>query len=217
MAKRRIRKTSQQLLRDCEVHLRFLSEALSYYSQQPDRYRQIAAELRVLVCETRSNKPILLDMMDQFDFPFAVQPPGEPFNKAPTVMVGWKDDPSWHVLQARLSNATTKDDIDFLLDEQAKLRRPVPIREYVNSALAVHIAPYDYSYRDLTLAIAQQVGSSHEDEAVDQPLLQLQSILVGGHPGHIAPILGFAKRILSCGEHFFRHLQEAGQYERKGL
>lgn len=66
--KRRIPKTDQQRLEECETHLYFLGEALDLYPRQRDRYKQVAAELRVLVCQTRHNKPRLLDLMDEYGF-----------------------------------------------------------------------------------------------------------------------------------------------------
>ena len=46
--KRRIPKTLEQRMQDCETHLFFLRDALRLYPCQPDRFKQIAAELRVL-------------------------------------------------------------------------------------------------------------------------------------------------------------------------
>src|SRR5664279_5665901 len=96
--KRRISKTANQRLYECETHLYFLSDANRLYQQQRERYKQIATELRVLVCETRTNKPLLLDLMDKYGFTYDVQPPGKyqggpPLKPQPHQTVGWLDDP----------------------------------------------------------------------------------------------------------------------------
>ena len=74
--KPRIAKSEAQILSECETHLYFLWDAFRLYSQQRERFKQIAAELRILVCETRKNKPLFLDLMDKYNFKYEVQPPG---------------------------------------------------------------------------------------------------------------------------------------------
>ena len=66
------------------------------------------------------------------------------------------------------------------------MRRSVPFEEYVERGLAVHIAPYDYSFRELVLAVAQQIGSGHEDSAVDVPLVQMANMSIGNQ-GSLSP------------------------------
>jgi hypothetical protein len=169
--KPRVPKTSAERLEDCETHLYFLWDALRLYPEQRDRFKQIAAELRVLVCKTKTNKPLLLNLMDEFAFVYEIQPPGvsaagPPLKPQPLPMVGWREDPIHAEISERLSRAIESGDeaqmqeIDRRLAELAK---PVPFREWVNRGLAVFIAPHDYSHRELVLAIAQQFGSSHED------------------------------------------------------
>ncbi len=85
-------------------------------------------------------------------------------------MVGWRDDPVHVQLSEQLSEAIASGDktqMEAVERRLAELARPVPFRQWVNQGLAVYIAPYDYSHRELVLAIAQQFGSSHEDESVE--------------------------------------------------
>jgi hypothetical protein len=65
-------------------------------------------------------------------------------------------------------------------ETQGALRRLVPFPEFVESALAVYIAPHEYSFRDLVLAVSQQVGSGHEDTSMDKPLMQMRQFVLGG-------------------------------------
>src|SRR5262249_16172865 len=154
--------------------------------------------------------------MDEFGFVYEVQPPGvsasgPPLKPQPLPLVGWREDPIHVEISERLSRAIESGDtaqmeeIDRRLAELAKL---IPFREWVNKGLAVFIAPYDYSHRELVLAIAQQFGSSHEDDSVEEPILRLQQIYIGGQRGDLAPMIVFANSVLSVGVGFIRHVED---------
>jgi hypothetical protein len=87
--KRRIRKTLAERIADCESHLFFLQEALKLFPQQYDRYKPLSGELRVLVCSTRQNKPLLLDLMDELEVDYYIHPPRPPFHNIGIPLVGW--------------------------------------------------------------------------------------------------------------------------------
>jgi hypothetical protein len=94
--KPRVRKSAEERLRDCETHLAFLREARNKYRSDRERYKQVAGELRLLVCESSNNKPLLLDLMEEYGFKYEVQPPAPPAGpplKGPIPLVGWRDDP----------------------------------------------------------------------------------------------------------------------------
>jgi len=173
--KPRIAKSETQILSECETHLYFLWDAYRLYSQQRERFKQIAAELRILVCETRQNKPLLLNLMDKYNFEHEVQPPGlhkggPPLKPQPIPMAGWRDNPKHTEITDELSKAIEsgdKEKMKVIDDKLAAMAKPIPFREWVNKGLAVFIRPHDYSHRELTLAIAQQFGSSHEDDSVE--------------------------------------------------
>ena len=219
--KPRIPKTANQRLHECETHLYFLFDAYHLYKQQRDRYKQIATELRVLVCETGTNKPLLLDLMDEYGFSYFVQPPGKhqggpPLKPQPLPMVGWRDDPVQQRITEELSEAINSGNETMMKAVDKKLEalaRPIPFREWVNKGLAVYIKPYDYSHKDLILAIAQQLGSSHEDESVEEPIIRLQQIIIGGETSDIAPMIVFAKQVITVGSMFIGHLVEHHGYK----
>jgi hypothetical protein len=200
----RIRKQTQERIADCEAHLFFLHEALNLFPQQYDRYKQIAAELRVLVCATRQNKPLLLDLMDELGFTYDVHPPGPPGPLTiPIPLVGWRDDPDHQALTREFQQAADdKQKLAAILEKEAKLRKSMPLREYTDKALAIFIKPFDYSYRDLILSVAQQCGSSHEDKDIDEPIAQMRSLVVGGVESHIAPLIGYARLVVDAGANF---------------
>lgn len=198
----RIPKSREARLVECETHLYFLWDARRLYPEQHDHYKQVATELRVLIGDHKPARRLLLSMMDEFNFTYEVPPPPPPFDKLPIPMVGWREDPSHLAVDDKAT-------IEEALASQAALRRPVPFPEYVERALAVSVGPRDYSFRDLVLAISQQVGSSHEDTAVDVPLMQLVqmgSVSLGGEKGHIAPLITFADLVLTVGQRFLGHV-----------
>ena len=217
----RIAKTPEQRLRACETHLYFLWDTRRLYPQQRDRYKQIAAELRILVCKTRANKPLLLNLMDEFGFSYKIQPPGRdnggpPLKPQPLPMVGWREDPIHKKLSEEVEEAIKSGDDTMMRVIEAKLEalaRPVPFREWVNKGLAVFISPHDYSYRELVLAIAQQFGSSHEDDAIDEPIAQLQQFIIGGETSEISTLIGFADQVINVGSQFLGHLVQHHGYK----
>lgn len=212
--KRRIPKLPEERLRDFESHLYFLWDAVRLYPRQVERYKQIAAELRVLVCRSGKNKPLLLDLMDEYDFEHLVLPPGvdpdgPPVKPHPVPMVGENDVPARRRLQERLDAAYAAGDPDALASidaEFAALALPVPFREWIDRGVAVFIAPHEYSNKELVLAIAQQAGSAHEDDSVEEPIIQMRQFTIAGHSGELAPLLDLAHYVLGVGAAFIEHL-----------
>ncbi len=154
--------------------------------------------------------------MEELGFSYDVQPPGPPLDKQPIPMIGWRRDAEHQALTAELQEAMGDEaKLGKVLEKQAALRRAVPFPAFVEKALAVYIAPYDYSYRELVLAVAQQVGSGHEDTAVDEPLLQLRQFVIGGDEGHVAPLLNFADLVLKVGASFVAFVAEKQGYKPK--
>lgn len=146
----RIPRERIELTRAMEAHLYFLWEARQRYPQQPDRYKQIAAELRVLVCKTRQNQPLLLNLMDAYELSYEIQPPGPPFDMQPISLVDDLPQSNFarRLESASLGNGGTQAE---LLQEQASLRRPIPFREYVDRGLAVFILGRSYQLPRISL------------------------------------------------------------------
>lgn len=217
-SKRRIQKSVLQRVLDCETHLYFLWDARRLYPQQEDRFKQIAGELRVLVCETKHNHPLLLELIEQFGFRYELPPPGPPLDKHPMQMVGDSTSPVYQQLAAETAAAKGDEQkLSAVQEKRAALRRCVPLREYVEKGLAVVSMQKEYSYRELTLAVAQQLGSSHEDRAVDESLVILQDFRIMGHMGHVVSIIGFADRIIDAGTRFMEFLVSNHGYQPRYL
>jgi hypothetical protein len=93
-------------------------------------------------------------------------------------------------------------------EELAALAKPISFRDWVNRGLAVFICPHDYSSRDLILAIAQQYGSSHEDDSVEEGVIHLRQFFIGGESGDIAPLISVADSVISVGASFMAFMAE---------
>jgi hypothetical protein len=91
----------------------------------------------------------------------------------------------------------------------------MPLRDYTDKALAIFIRPFDYSYRDLILSVAQQCGSSHEDKAIDEPIAQMRSLVIDGIESHIAPLIDYARRVVDAGANFILYSVEKGLYRAR--
>ena len=206
----RIPKTREQRLAECETLLYFLWDARRQFPGQYDRYKQIAAELRVLVGDHRPKRRLLVAMMEEFGFEYLVQPPPPPFENMPISMVGWRDDPEWQAVTQQVEAAHGDEEaLEAALDGQAALRRPVPFPEYVERGLAVYIAPRDYSHRELVAVIAQQLGSAHEDTSVDTDLAKMAGVIIGNDESHVAALVNFSGLVLKVGRLFIGHVAAA--------
>lgn len=209
----RMTRSRNDLLQSCEDHLYFLRDAYRlYHKGQRPRYKQIAGELRVLVCRTRHNHPLLLDLMDAYKFTYDVQPPeiGIFPYRLFIPMVG----------QSALEETEEEEVVlrDTLKPEELARAReaaawPVPLREFVDYGLAVSFAPDEYSYRDLVLMVAQQFGSSHEDPKLKWSIADLRAARDGEHSAAIGPLLELAEVIIKAGSEFIAFLQARHGYK----
>ncbi len=196
MKKKRVKKAPHRMVGDCETNLRFLLEACELYlGGDEDRYKQVAAELRVLVCKTPSNKPLLLDLMEVYGFAYEVPLPqgGPPVIEPSHDLVVNPERPG--------------------IDNIETVYRPVPLREFVNRGLAVYMRPWCYTNQALTVAVAQQLGSSHEDESIEEPIAQMHYIHVGGDLSYERVLIGFASVIVKAGLAFLQFMQEEHGYQ----
>lgn len=215
----RVPKSPEERMQECETHLAFLKEARENYRTDRERYKQVAGELRVLVCGSRQNKPLLLDLMDQYGFRYEVQrpaPPAGPPLKGPIPLVGWRDDPVQQELAKEMEQALALGDEEKLkavLTRQESLNVPLPLRRFVNEGLAAYVDPYEYSYNELTRAIAEQAGVAHEDDAIEEGLAKMRNFRIGNDQSHISILISFADTILRAGLEFLAFMVATHNYQ----
>lgn len=186
-----------------------LNDAVSKYPLERYRYKQIATELRVLVCEFGSHKPLLLDLMDEYGFTYDIQPR----DNNPIPLISWQDDPT----HKQIGKLLSEDRIDEANKLISTIRKPITLRDFVNYGLAIYIKPNSISHHDMVRKIAEQEGSAHEDRGVDIDVAQSKRIHLGGEELHIAALIVFARLINSIGQEFVCFLDKEKTYKPKYL
>lgn len=184
----RVPKTGNNLLADLESQVKFLREALETLPTEPDRYKQLAAGLRVLVCEFKSNRPLLLDLMDELEVTYTISPiPDLPF---PIPLVDELEDAN----DVDLNGMTPGE----VLAYHRSRHKSYPLRVFVRRAMAVFFMGHKYSYEELIRTLAEQSGLGHEDWTIDSNVPEMESYTIGGYQGHVAPLRALAKHVLSA-------------------
>ncbi|REJ78644.1 MAG: hypothetical protein DWQ47_04115 [Acidobacteria bacterium] len=196
----RIRKSGQRLVADLESQIKFLREAIQALAEESDRYKQIAATLRVLVCSFGKNRPLLLDLMDELDAVYFISPiPDLPF-PIPLVDDSDKDD----LLDL---GEMSSDDI---WQYYRSIAKSYSLREFVRRAEAIHFMGHSYSYQDLIRTLAEQSGLGHEDWKIDQNVPGMESFVIGGVQSHMAPLLNLCEHVLSAATNVVNFASDQG-------
>ena len=132
--------------------------------------------------------------------------------------MGWRDDSIQQELAKELEQALGDEQkLNAVLTRQLSLRVALPLRRFVDEALAAYIAPYDYSYNQLTRAIAEQSGGAHEDEAIEEGLAAMRNFHIGGDHSHIRVLISFADTILRAGLEFLAFMATNHGYQLQRL
>jgi hypothetical protein len=63
----------------------------------------------------------------------------------------------------------------------------------------VYVLGHAYSYSELVRTLAEQSGLGHEDWTVDQNMVALETIIIGGFQGHVAPLRSLSEHVLAAG------------------
>ncbi len=188
MTRSKAPKSGDRLVADLESHVKFLREALAKLPGEPDRYKQVAASLRVLLCQFGSNKPLLLDLMDELQLGYSISPlPDLPF---PLPMVG-------DLEQASDVDLTTMSPEEVWAYHRSR-GQSYSLREFVDRGLAVYFMGHEYSYADLIRTLAEQSGLGHEDWSLDSNVPQMESFQIGGYGGQVAPLVSIAAHAIEA-------------------
>jgi hypothetical protein len=183
-----------------ETHLKLLREALIRLDGEPDLYKLLAGELRVLVASFKTNRPLLLDLMDEAEVEYKIRPDPElPF---PIQLVDEEPEPTPEGFETWLPAK--------IWQYHRSRGKAYSLREFVRRALAVHILGTSYSYEQLLRALAEHSGTSHEDPNIDPNLLEMESIQIGGHVSHSAPLRGLTAHVLRAGALVIKAAVDAG-------
>lgn len=196
--KNRVKKSLEQKALDLDAHLYLLRTHLNGLRESASHLKAIAAELRTLLCRSSGTEGLLYRLIDELNVDDRVNlhVPGDLIQDHPLV----------HGLQFAI----------------------VPIRREGQGP--AEITPYDHSFRGvirdaqalvavgkpltheyLIKAVAQQIGSAHEDEGIEPALAQLSGIFINGVEPFVEVLGMDAELTLEVGE---RVLEAA---ERRGI
>jgi|GEM_PF-6562765 len=185
--KTRIKKTLQRKLSDLDDHLYFLRDSLSKLTAGDLAYiKQVAAELRVLVCKA-GVEGLLWRVNDEIkasDF-VNVHLPGD-INR---------DHPLTRGLQFFFVPLRRTGQGDPRLT-------PVeyPLKEIVKNCEAIMVSGDTYTHENLIRAISEQMGSAHEDEGVTPFLVELSNTVVSDQAVLGTALISVADLVIEVGE-----------------
>lgn len=186
--KHRFPKTQNRKLHDLDDHLYFLKEALVKLAAGDQAYlKSLAAELRVLICEASRTEGLLWRIVDELhvhdtvhvhlacnlnrEHPLARN---MQFNFIPVLRAGYGDPrlvPAHHSLKS-----------------------------IIKKCEALVVSGTGYTHEKLIRAVAEQMGSAHEDEGAEPYLVELSSIIISDKPILITLLRSDAELVLEVGE-----------------
>ena len=201
MRKNQVEKPLIDRFHDCECHLRFLYDDFEKMTKAPTYYKKVAAELRVLVADTKPKQRVLIRLMKELNFDFKVTPkvkrfgkPAFPFeNKWGLHLVK----PLSEIKQLHLLSNTS-------LSEDGNPMK-LSFDDYLEHGLCVSFHGDNFSVRKYILEIAQSDGSSHESDKIHKGIQESKSTYFNGVnalPASLGPI---AQLVLSVGLKFLIH------------
>lgn len=200
----RIPKTLARKLADVEDHLYLLRGHLHGLKDDPAHIKARAAELRTLICRSSGTEGLLWRLVDHYGVSDAVH-----------LHVAGRVNPD-HPLARGLSFAV------------AIIQRPTPALEpKLSSAIYSFkeiIKEYEavwtlgmkrYTHEQLIKAVAEEVGSAHEDEGIEPGLSAIEDILLNGVAPYVPILAVNAELTLEVGERVLEHAEAVGGYRRR--
>lgn len=199
---KRISKNLPEQLEALDDHLYLLRQNLLGLQKDEAHFKVIAAELRVLVCTSSGTEGLLWRMVERMDVSDAVE-----LQLAGNVDVN-------HPFANGLTFA-------YVPPQRAGLGHPdLPhrsrsLRKIIKHCDAFFVTDKGLTYEYLIKAIAQQIGSAHEDNAIELPLATLKAMFINGTQPYI-PILTFVSElVLEVGERVLSKAEGSHEFKRK--
>jgi len=184
----RVPKTLQQKVLDLDAHLYLLRKHLEGLRNSPAAHiKAIAAELRVLLCRSSGGEGLLYRLVEE---------------------LAVNDSINLHVPGELIPDHPLCQGLQFLcipLSRGGQGPEQIPAYDYSflkiirdSQALVATGKPLTHEY--LIKAVAQQMGSAHEDEGVEPALAQLLETFINGDPAFYHVLIMDAKLTLEVGE-----------------
>lgn len=200
--KKRISKSLLEQLRALDDHLYLLRKNLLELQKDEAHFKVIAAELRVLVCSSRWNEGLLWRMAEQIDVSDAVE----------LQLAGNVD------VKSPFASGLT---FAFVPIQRAGFGHPLlppqsySLRSVIKDCDAIFITGKGLTHEYLIKAIAQQIGSAHEDDAIELPLATLKEIIFNGTSPYISILILISELVLEVGDRVLSKAEGSCGYKQK--
>jgi len=188
---KRIKKSILGLLSDLDDHLYLLRLHRLALKDDPAHIKSLSAELRVLACLSSGTEGLLWRMAEKLEVSDNVQ-----------LQIAGNVDKK-HPLAAGL-------DFSFIpikragFGHQALPSRDYSLKKVIKGLEAVYIGSEGLTHEYLIKAVAQQIGSAHEDDSVEIPLVELQKMFFSGVQPYVSILLIDSEFVLQIGERVLR-------------
>lgn len=202
MGKKRISKSLLTQLSDLDDHLYLLRQHLLGLGEDQAYLKALSAELRVLVCFSGGTEGLLWRMVDRVNVPDAVE-----LQLAGNVNVN-------HPLAAGLS-------LVFVPIQRAGFGHPAlppnlySLRKVIKRSEAVFVLGKGISHEHLIKAVAQQMGSAHEDNDIELSLATLNQMFINGTQPYIPIFATDSQLVLQVGERVLSAAEGSLGFRRK--
>ncbi len=200
-SKDRIPKSIEQKLSDLDAHMYLLRQQLHMLRNSKSHLKVIAAELRTLVCKSSGTEGLLWRLTDELKVSdlVALHLPGK-LNQ---------DHPLVHQLNFML--------VPIYRAGKGHPRlvpRNYSLRKVIKDAEALVALGKPLTHEYLIKAVAQQMGTAHEDDALEPALTQLSEIFVNGVEPYLEVLAMDAELTLEVGERVLKVAESKGLFDR---
>lgn len=199
--KNRVRKTLEQKVLDLDAHLYLLRTNLIGLRESMSHLKAISAELRTLICRSSGKEGLLYRLIHELsvDDTINLHVPGNLIQDHPLVQ-GLQ----FAIVPIRRGGQGPEQISPFDHSFRAVIRH--------SQALVAIGKPLTHEY--LIKAVAQQMGSSHEDEGIEPALAQLNGIFINGVDPFIEVLGMDADLTLEVGERVLEAAEKRGILKR---
>ena len=202
MAKRqRIPKSLDRQFTDLDHHLYILRDQLHALTEGEARLKVLAAELRVLICRSSGTDGLIWRLCRTLDVDDRICVQGVGAVK--------KDHPLATGLQ-----------FSFVPIQRAGYGPPelpaqeVSFERIVLDHEAVFVGGEGLTHDYLIKAVAQQMGSAHEDEGLEIPIYQLEQVFINGVYSYVPILAQDAEFALEVGERVLEKAESTRGFQR---
>lgn len=198
----RVPKTTEEKLADLDSHIFLLRQHLYHLDEGEAHLKALSAELRVLVCLSSKTEGLLWRLVDEFKV---------------------SDEIYLHVAGSVNTEYPLARDLQFVLISIQRggfgdPRLPpdyYSLREIIKKYEAVFISGKGLTHEYLIKAIAQQMGSAHEDDGLEPALVDMRQIFINGVEPYNQLLAIEAELTIQIAERVFDEAENKVRFHRK--